>query len=65
MFYQTINLLFPTNVYKVDLKAGDVMAFKLSWATTNDLDLYLYQQGQDFLNRSTNKASSLGTALYS
>lgn len=43
----------PSYTYPVYLNAGDKIVANLSWPNSQDLDIYLYQQGQDLLSRST------------
>jgi hypothetical protein len=42
----------PSYTYPFTLNAGDIISKNLSWTGTQDLDIYLYKQGQDLLNRN-------------
>jgi hypothetical protein len=43
----------PSYTYPVNLNAGDTIRGFLNWATSEDLDIYLYSNGTDLLNRTT------------
>ena len=49
--YGTYNNFIPSYTYPFTLNAGDTISQNLSWANSQDLDIYLYMQGQDLLNR--------------
>jgi hypothetical protein len=49
--YGTYNNYIPSYTYPFTLNAGDTISQNLSWANSEDLDIYLYRQGQDLLNR--------------
>lgn len=44
--------LLPSYIYPLTLNAGDSLRGYLNWPNTQDLDIYLYQQGQDLLSFS-------------
>lgn len=49
--YGVYNSTIPSYTYPVQLNAGDHLIATLSWPNSQDLDLYLYSNGQDLLNR--------------
>lgn len=51
--FGTYSNSIPSYTYPFTLNAGDTISQNLSWSNSQDLDIYLYKQGQDLLSRST------------
>lgn len=51
--YGNYDNTIPSYTYPIYLNAGDKLNATLSWPNSQDLDIYLYRQGQDLLSRST------------
>ena len=50
--YGSIQNTIPSYTYPITLRVGDTLVATLSWTNTQDLDIYIYKQGQDLLSRS-------------
>lgn len=51
--YTSFNGYIPSYTYKMlNLNTGDVIRGLLSWPGSQDLDIYLYQDGMNLLSRS-------------
>ena len=53
VIYTQFSGYLPSYTYPLSLSAGDQVVGNLSWTGTRDLDLYLYKDGSDLLNRSS------------
>lgn len=54
------SLNLPAHVYKITCAANTQVTGKVSWNDNSDLDVYIYYQGTDFLNRNLCLQSFLG-----
>lgn len=50
--FTTFHGYVPSYTYPVNLNAGDRITGFLTWQGLDDLDIYLYQDGMDLLNRN-------------
>lgn len=51
--YEKFTGYIPSYTYPVTFNAGDQISAILSWPGTEDLDIYLYSDGMDLLDRNT------------
>lgn len=52
IFYQQFKGVIPSYIYPIYANAGDVLRGHLSWAGSEDLDIYFYLDGMDVLSES-------------
>ena len=51
--YYSFDGYIPSYTYPINLQAGDALNGTLSWPGSEDLDIYLYSDGMDLLDRDT------------
>lgn len=51
--YSAFNGYVPSYIYPVRLNAGDSLRGYMTWPNSQDLDIYLYRQGQNLLSSET------------
>ena len=53
MEYLSYTGYIPSYTYPITFNAGDSISGLLSWPGAEDLDIYLYSDGMDLLDRNT------------